>query len=146
MPAASNIELREAAGNEESAADWGPMRIDFAAFPPHNLAPLLKGLPDDRCQCPHWGYLFRGKILVRYADHEELIEEGQAFYMAPGHAPEALEACELVQFSPTPEIYDVIAVISRNAQAMNPDAVAPSSRLNAAEIVRSIAQATQPPN
>src|ERR1022692_1393692 len=21
-----------------------------------DLAPMLKGLPDDRCQCPHWGY------------------------------------------------------------------------------------------
>ena len=21
-----------------------------------DLAPLLKGLPGDSCQCPHWGY------------------------------------------------------------------------------------------
>jgi hypothetical protein len=25
-----------------------------------DLAPMLKGLPDDRCQCPHWGYVFKG--------------------------------------------------------------------------------------
>jgi hypothetical protein len=102
---------------EESSAEWGDMRLDFAAFPPHNLAPLLKGLPDDRCQCPHWGFLFKGKIVVRYADHEETIDAGQAFYMPPGHVPEALEACELVQFSPAAQMREVTEVMRRNAQA-----------------------------
>src|SRR5207245_7421707 len=46
-------------------ADRKIMTIDFAKFPPHDLAPLLKGLPDDRCQCPHWGFLFKGRIVVR---------------------------------------------------------------------------------
>ena len=34
-------------------------------------APLFKGLPDDRCQSPHWGYVFSGRVTFRYADHEE---------------------------------------------------------------------------
>jgi hypothetical protein len=101
MPAASNTELPKSGFGDETSAEWGEMIIDFAKFPPFNLAPLLKGLPDDRCQCPHWGYLFKGKIVVRYADHEEIIQAGQAFYMPPGHAPEALEACEIMQFSPS---------------------------------------------
>ena len=25
-------------------------------------APLLKGLPDDKCHCPHWGYVVEGEI------------------------------------------------------------------------------------
>jgi len=33
-----------------------------------DLAPLLKGLPDDLCHCPHWGYMFKGKLTVRYKD------------------------------------------------------------------------------
>jgi hypothetical protein len=24
-------------------------------------APLMKGLPDGRCQCPHWGYILKGQ-------------------------------------------------------------------------------------
>src|SRR6266545_6298504 len=39
-----------------------------------DLAPLLKGLPDDRCQCPHWGYVFKGRITWRFADHDEVSE------------------------------------------------------------------------
>jgi hypothetical protein len=34
-----------------------------------DLAPMLKGLPGDRCQCPHWGYVFSGRLTWRYADH-----------------------------------------------------------------------------
>ena len=117
------------------------MRLDFAQFPPHSLAPLLKGLPDDRCQCPHWGFLFKGKILVRYANHEETINAGQAFYLSPGHVPEALEPCELVQFSPATQLNEVIKVMQRNAQAMNPAGGTPATRLETAEIVRSNEQA-----
>jgi hypothetical protein len=54
-----------------------------------DLAPLLKGLPDDSCQCPHWGYLFKGRMTVRFADREEVFEAGDAFYLPPGHAPSA---------------------------------------------------------
>ncbi len=136
MPVGSSAELTQTDNHGETAAEWGEMRIDFASFPPHNLAPLLKGLPDDRCQCPHWGYLFKGKIVVRYTDHEETINAGQAFYMAPGHVPEALEDCELIQFSPVDQMRDTIAVMSRNAQAMNPGGGAPNTRREAAEITR----------
>jgi hypothetical protein len=130
------VSNREANLGPEGAGDWGDLTIDFASFPPHNLAPLLKGQPNDRCQCPHWGYLFTGKIVVRYADHEETIEAGQAFYMAPGHVPEALEACELLQFSPTGPRREVVAAMARNAQALNPEGGAPQTRSEAAEIAR----------
>ena len=33
---------------------------------------------------------------------------GQAFYWAPGHAPEALEDCEYVDVSPTAELDEVV--------------------------------------
>lgn len=31
-----------------------------------DLAPALAGLPDDHCQCPHWGYVIEGEIEVTY--------------------------------------------------------------------------------
>ena len=57
-----------------------------------DLAPLLKGLPDDLCQCPHWGYVVTGRIVWHYADHDEVSEAGDAFYAPPGHAPRARRA------------------------------------------------------
>jgi hypothetical protein len=118
MASASNTELPKSGFGEGRSAEWGDMTIDFASSPPIDLAPLLKGLPDDLCQCPHWGFLFKGKIVVRYADHEETIEAGQAYYMPPGHAPEALEDIELLQFSPSVQMRESMDAMRRNMLAM----------------------------
>lgn len=67
----------------------------------HDLAPMLAHLPTGRCECPHWGMVFRGRITVRYVDREEVIEAGEAYYMPPGHAPAADDGTEFVMFSPT---------------------------------------------
>ena len=61
---------------------------------------LLKGLPGDACPCPHWGYVLKGRLTYRFADHEEVFEAGDAFYLPPGHIPLADAGSELVQFSP----------------------------------------------
>ena len=50
-----------------------------------DATPLLKGLPDDRCQCPHWGYVVRGRMTFRFPDRDEVYEAGDAFYTPPGH-------------------------------------------------------------
>ncbi|WP_405856346.1 hypothetical protein OG361_22995 [Streptomyces sp. NBC_00090] len=73
-----------------------------------DMGPALKGLEGDLCQCPHWGYLFKGRIRMRTADGEEIYEAGQAYYWGPGHAPEALEDVDVVEFSPTEEFVAVL--------------------------------------
>jgi len=80
--------------------------------------PLLKGLPDDRCQCPHWGYVLKGRFTYQFADHEEVFEAGDAFYLPPGHIPFADAGSELVQFSPTEELRVVEDAMMKNMQAM----------------------------
>jgi hypothetical protein len=81
-----------------------------------DLAPMLKGLPDDSCQCPHWGYVFKGRLTWRFADHEEVTEAGDAFYAPPGHAPKADAGSEFVQFSPAHELRATEAAIMKNMQ------------------------------
>ena len=83
-----------------------------------DLAPMLKGLPDDRCQCPHWGYVFKGRLTWRFADHEEIFEAGDAYYVPPGHAPKAEAGSEFVQFSPAEELKTVERAIMTNMQQM----------------------------
>jgi hypothetical protein len=84
----------------------------------HDLASMLKGLPDDRCQCPHWGYVLKGRLIWRFADREEVCEAGDAFYVPPGHVPEAEAGSEFIQFSPSEELRATEAAIMRNMQAM----------------------------
>jgi len=84
-----------------------------------DATPFMKGLPDDRCQCPHWGYVFKGKMTARYADRDEVYEAGDAFYIPPGHVPVANEpGTEFVWFSPTEELRTAEAVMIKNMQAM----------------------------
>ena len=87
----------------------GGMTAAFVQLPKGtDLAPALKGLPDDLCQCPHWGYVLKGRLKMRTMTGEEVYEAGHAFHWAPGHAPEALEDCEYIDFSPSKELNEVI--------------------------------------
>ncbi|GLW45476.1 hypothetical protein Stsp02_11380 [Streptomyces sp. NBRC 14336] len=87
----------------------GGMSVGFVRLPQGtDLGPALKGLPGDACQCPHWGYLQKGRLRMVFADGERVYEEGEAYYWGPGHVPVALEDCEFVEFSPTEEFAKVI--------------------------------------
>jgi hypothetical protein len=80
-------------------------------------APLMKGLPDDRCQCPHWGYVVQGTVTFTFADHVEDYAAGDAFYVPPGHTPAHSADSEIVLFSPAHELALTEAAIERNMQA-----------------------------
>jgi mannose-6-phosphate isomerase-like protein (cupin superfamily) len=93
--------------------------VNFVTFRQDvDATPLLKGLPGDKCSCPHWGYVFKGRLTYRFADREEVFEAGDAFYLPPGHVPVAEAGSELVQFSPTAELRAIEAVMLENVQAM----------------------------
>lgn len=80
-------------------------------------APLFRGLPNDRCQCPHWGVVLSGKMIFRYADHDEVFEAGDAYYGAPGHLPLLFAGTEVVEFSPSVELQQTMAVLGQNLEA-----------------------------
>ena len=94
--------------------------VNFVSFRQDvDATPLLKGLPDDQCQCPHWGYVITGTVRYRRGDREELFAAGDAFFLPPGHAPVGSDpGSEIVQFSPTNELREAQAVMAKNMQAM----------------------------
>jgi hypothetical protein len=99
--------------------EWGEMNVAFEGFPAGtDTAPLFKGLPNDSCPCPHWGFVLQGKMRIRYADYEEVIGAGEAYYLAPGHNLVAEEDCEIVEFSPRGEYQKTMEVAARNMAAM----------------------------
>jgi hypothetical protein len=82
-------------------APLGDFDVSYEMLPANlDLAPLFKGLPDDLCQCAHWGYLLRGRVRVKYRDREEVIRAGDCFYLEPGHLPIFEEDSEWLVFSP----------------------------------------------
>ena len=79
-----------------------------------DFTPLLKGLANDSCHSPHWGYLFDGAVRVIYDDgKEELIEAGDAFYMPPGHTAIVEKNAKLFDFSPTKELNEVMENVGK---------------------------------
>ena len=69
-----------------------------------DIAPLLKGLENDACQSPHWGYLIEGEVVVSYTDGtEETVLGGDLFYWPPGHSVRIAKDAEIILFSPQHE-------------------------------------------
>lgn len=97
--------------------DVAGIRIAFesmpAAFPPDES--LFKGLPDDRCQCDHWGYCFSGSFKVTYLDGPaEVVNAGEAYHLRPGHFVQTIEPVELLELSPVEEHDRTMATIAQN--------------------------------
>jgi hypothetical protein len=91
----------------------GGYTVGFETFTEHvDMTPHLKGLPDDLCQCPHWGYVVKGKLTYKRDKREETITEGEAFYVPAGHTLISDADTELVFFSPTLEWKETIKKIS----------------------------------
>lgn len=80
-----------------------------------DLEPLFRGLEDDRCQMPRWGYVVEGMITFRFAEREETFTAGDAYYVDPGHTPIHYAGAEIVEFSPTEQLGEVIATVMQNA-------------------------------
>ena len=99
----------EGDGVEVRLRDEEGLSVGFVHLPAGaDLRPATKGLPDDLCPCPHWGYMLKGRVRMHTTDGHQDFVAGEAFYWAPGHAPEALEDSEYVDFSPTHEFQRVL--------------------------------------
>ena len=100
----------EAGGVCIQAEDWGDINVALIRFPKGaDAKPLLEGMPQGLCQCPHWGTVLKGSINVRYADgHEEKVRAGEVYYWPPGHTVRVDEDYEAVEFSPSGPMGKVI--------------------------------------
>ncbi len=96
-------------------ATWGGMTIEIGTYRQDmQIVDAFNGLPDNRCQCPHWGIVLKGRIHFPYADHEEVIEAGQVFYAPPGHGMLMDAGTEYIEFSPSDEMGKTAEVVARN--------------------------------
>ncbi|MEX1184033.1 MAG: cupin domain-containing protein [Gemmatimonadota bacterium] len=102
-------------GYEGRLAQLGMYTVAFETYTAESdPSPLFKGLPGDRCQCPHWGVVLKGSVTFRTHDGDMTVGEGEAYYAPPGHLPLLHAGTEVVEFSPTEELNKTFAVIERN--------------------------------
>jgi hypothetical protein len=122
MPNASRTTAARSAsgpGYEGRFDELGDYTVSFEQFSAGgDMAPLFHGLPDDRCQCAHWGIVVKGRLTFTYADRQDVVEAGEAYYAPPGHTPSADPDTETIEFSPTHDLQTTMAVVMQNAHAM----------------------------
>lgn len=121
MPSASHDELPEqeiVPGYASRFADWGGITVAFEqASAGQDVSGMLDELPDGRCQAPHWGFLFRGRVTVDYGDRTETIVAGQAYHVEPGHRLTIEEDSEAVEFTPTEALEQTFAAARAKMEA-----------------------------
>ena len=94
---------------------YGGMTVAFNEIPAGtDFAPLLQGLKNDSCHCPHWGYIVDGEMLVKYDNgNEEKLSAGDVFYLPPGHTAIVEKDLKLLDFSPEKELKEVMDHINK---------------------------------
>jgi hypothetical protein len=69
-----------------------------------DTTPLFQGLEGNLCQCPHWGFVLRGRITTTNAiGVQETVNANDLFYWPPGHNVKVEADAEIVMFSPQRE-------------------------------------------
>jgi hypothetical protein len=104
-------------------AEWGEMRVALVSVPAGtDFSPLLKGLPNDRCQGPHWGYVLKGRLRIQYAQGEEVISGGDFYYLPPDHTGIAEEDTDFLEVVPPHLHQQFLDAAAANLAAMLPQA------------------------
>lgn len=85
--------LKVSRQSAEQVEQYGPVEDRYQAGDGYTInflsfgididgTPLLKGLPNDSCHCPHWGYVLKGRVTYHIDGGEDVVvEAGDAFYL-----------------------------------------------------------------
>jgi hypothetical protein len=93
--------MLEAGDASIRGVEWGEMRVALISVPAGtDFSPLLVGLPNNRCQGPHWGYVLKGRIRIQYASGDEVLSAGDFYYLPPDHTGLAEEDTEFLEVVP----------------------------------------------
>ena len=100
--------------------NFGGMTVCFTELPEGtDFTPLLNGLTNDSCHCPHWGYIISGKMLIKYDDGvEETLTEGDVYYLPAGHTAIVKEPIKFIEFSPSKEFKEVMDHVAKKMAQM----------------------------
>jgi hypothetical protein len=85
----------DATGPATMAGEW------FSLAAGTDIQPLLKGLEEDACQAPHWGYVLSGELVVTFTNGTtETCRGSDLFHWPPGHSVRVVKDAEVILFSP----------------------------------------------
>jgi hypothetical protein len=95
---------------------WGDMEMGFTTAGPMNAAPTYDFLPGGVCMCPHYGYVFKGRIRCVFPGTDwpdEVAEAGDVYFFRAGHHLIYEEATEALELNPA----DALEVLMDHVEA-----------------------------
>ena len=110
--AAHELPLEMRQGEVETrGVEWGGQLVRHVELPAGtDFTPLFAGLPDDMCQCPHWGIVLDGAMHLRFADGtEEVVRAGETYYWPGAHTGWTDEGATFLEVSPADALRPVLA-------------------------------------
>ena len=85
------------------SAQWGDMEVGYTTTGVGDHAMVYQGLPGGVCQCPHYGYVFKGVVRSRYPGTDwpdEVARAGEAYFFPAGHILSYEEETEAFELNP----------------------------------------------
>ena len=113
-----------AIGRSYRTAKWGDMEVALCVTPPRDCTDLYKhgGLPGGVCPCPHYGYVFEGRMRAVYPGTDwpdEVVEAGEAFFIPAGHVLIYEEESRILELNPAHALQmcmDAMQIASQKAR------------------------------
>jgi len=78
---------------------------------PIDCTPGYQGLPGDLCPCPHYGYVFSGRLRCVYPGSDrpdEVAEAGDVYFFPAGHTLIYEEPSEVLEINPAAALQQVM--------------------------------------
>jgi hypothetical protein len=97
------------------------MEVGYTTAGPMDCTPVYASLPGGVCQCPHYGYVFKGRLRAVYPGTdwpEEVAETGDAFHFPAGHILIYDEASEVLELNPAAALQKLMDHIEAQASGM----------------------------
>ncbi|WP_084692050.1 cupin domain-containing protein [Parafrankia elaeagni] len=101
-----------ASGSGFRSAQWGDMEVGYTATGPLDCTPGYQGLPGGVCPCPHYGYVFAGRVRAVYPGTnwpDEVATAGDVYFFPAGHSLIYEEPSEVLEINPAAALQQVMA-------------------------------------
>lgn len=95
---------------------WGDLEVGFTTAGASNAGPVYAELPGGVCMCPHYGYVFKGRIRCVYPGTtwpDEVAETGDVYFFRAGHHLIYEEVTESLEMNPA----DALGVLMDHVEA-----------------------------
>jgi hypothetical protein len=108
-------------GTGFKSARWGDLEVGHTIAEPMDCTALYADLPGGVCMCPHYGYMFSGRLRCTYPGSDwpdEVAEAGDAYFFRAGHVLVYEERSEVLELNPAAALQTLMDHIESVAEKM----------------------------